>query len=65
MVRIMVKVRARVRVMVSVRVKVRPRVRAEWANEESPKHPMTIYAWIYFKLKYIFDGIFSLVYFFQ
>ena len=32
-----------VMVMVMVRVMVRVRVRAEWATEESPKHPMAAY----------------------
>ena len=61
---------AMVRIMVSVRVKftarVRVRVRAEWATEESPKHRVTAYVRVYFKLKYtgyIFHGIFCPVYF--
>ena len=40
--------------------------RAEWATEESLKHPMAVYVRIYFKLKYtlyIFDGIFCSIYF--
>ena len=62
--------RVRFRFKVSFRVSVRARVtvgvRAKWATEESPKHPMAAYVWVYFKLKYtryIFEGIFCHVYF--
>ena len=60
--------RARVRIRVSVSIRVRVGVRAEWATEESPKHPMAAYVRVYFKLKYteyVFDGIFCPIYFFR
>ena len=44
-----VSVRVRAMVRVRVRVIVRVRVRAEWAAEESPKHPMAAYVRLYFK----------------
>ena len=40
----------RIRVIVRIRGRVRIRVRAECATEESLKHPMATYVWVYFKL---------------
>ena len=65
-IRVRVKCMVMVRIRVMVRVSIRVWVKAEWATEESPKHPMATHVWVYFKLKYtvyIFDCIFCVAYF--